>query len=157
LSPDQEDDQDDMHVFLDADLAIPSASPVCSFCRHFRWEIEGETCAAFPDGIPLEIWVGAHTHQQPFPGDNGVRFAPEPGLKITSPPIDPNGPPPIPDIGPVCGAGRHLIGFRRCRALDGEIPLEIWLARNTHRQPYPGDHGIRFALRPDIKERDTRS
>ena len=34
------------------------------------------TCAAFPKGIPLEIWNGENDHAQEFPGDNGIRFEP---------------------------------------------------------------------------------
>jgi len=33
-------------------------------------------CEAFPDGIPLEIFVNGFDHRREFPGDNGLRFVP---------------------------------------------------------------------------------
>lgn len=32
-------------------------------------------CAAFPDGIPDEIYSGNNSHRKPFPGDNGIQYA----------------------------------------------------------------------------------
>ncbi len=56
---------------------------ICTCCarldreRGAEWD-EGESgiCAAFPDGIPLEIFAGGFDHRGPFAGDHGVRFAP---------------------------------------------------------------------------------
>jgi hypothetical protein len=50
---------------------IPALSPVCTFCRHLRGF---RRCDAFPEEIPLAIWVGDNNHRAPYPGDNGVRF-----------------------------------------------------------------------------------
>jgi hypothetical protein len=37
--------------------------------------IEGSrACAAFPDGIPDEIWSEGFDHTQPFEGDGGLGF-----------------------------------------------------------------------------------
>lgn len=55
-------------------------------CKHFegvKWGDGGEeterlVCAAFPDGIPVEIAYGNNDHTEPFEGDNGIQF--EPGL-----------------------------------------------------------------------------
>jgi len=48
-------------------------SPVCEFCAHLRRD-GGQTCTAYPDGIPREIWVGENKHRSPHPGDRGTTF-----------------------------------------------------------------------------------
>lgn len=58
---------DDSELFMEF-------SPVCNFCA--RHEIFGKTCAAFPSGIPEEIWSGADGHATPRDGDHGLQFAP---------------------------------------------------------------------------------
>ena len=59
-----------------------------------------------------------------------------------------------------CGRCKH---FRRglCPAFQGAIPDEITSGEHDHRQPYPGDNGIRFEPLPGkrhplevIKEND---
>ena len=47
---------------------------------------------------------------------------------------------------PICTFCTHLtdIQSRKCKAFPGGIPREIWLGKNTHMTPYPGDHGIQF-------------
>ena len=57
----------------DRELDIPVYSPVCTFCQHVRLEPR-RTCAAFPDGIPLEIWMGDNKHTSAVRGDHGVMF-----------------------------------------------------------------------------------
>lgn len=49
----------------------------CYACAHYRGFRPGEearTCAAFPDQIPVEIWLDDHDHRERFPGDGGVTF-----------------------------------------------------------------------------------
>ena len=46
----------------------------CPFCIHAGQD--GRTCAAFPDGIPMDIIGGQADHTEPFEGDNGIRFEP---------------------------------------------------------------------------------
>ena len=48
-----------------------------SLNRYAEAEDSGElvrTCAAFPDGIPADIWSGKTPHDSPIEGDGGVVF-----------------------------------------------------------------------------------
>lgn len=47
----------------------------CLGCRHYEWAwLDDDRCAAFPDGVPREVWLGSTPHDAPVPGDGGVRF-----------------------------------------------------------------------------------
>lgn len=61
--------------------------PDCYRCKHFRGASPDDppTCAAFPEEIPEEIFVGLRTsadsdartrvrHTSPYPGDHGIMF-----------------------------------------------------------------------------------
>lgn len=50
----------------------PLVPPVCFQCAH--WHEPEDTCDAFPDGIPFEIFFGGNKHTKPFKGDRGIRF-----------------------------------------------------------------------------------
>lgn len=54
----------------------------------------------------------------------------------------------IPVYSSVCSLCKHLRidQGRTCDAYPkrDNIPMEIWMGENDHRQPFPGDHGIRF-------------
>ncbi len=63
------------NITIDADLAVPEYSDVCSYCRHAL--PEKRRCTAFTDLIPLEIWNGDNNHRTPFPGDHGIQFEPK--------------------------------------------------------------------------------
>ncbi len=57
-------------------------APDCLSCTRFHHEDEDrDTCDAFPSGIPDAIWESRHDHRQPFDGDGGLLFEPEPGFK----------------------------------------------------------------------------
>lgn len=45
---------------------------------------------------------------------------------------------------PQCFWCKHLGDGLRCAAFPGGIPDAILYHRHDHRQPYPGDHGVRF-------------
>ena len=65
---------------IDKSLEVPVYSLTCTFCRHLDldWHEAGQPgrCAAFPDGIPMEIWQGENSHRQLYTGDHGIQFEP---------------------------------------------------------------------------------
>ena len=52
----------------------------CPVCIHFRRNTREPTCAAFPEGIPEEIFLSRFDHRRPYPGDKGFRFEPAEGF-----------------------------------------------------------------------------
>lgn len=57
--------------------------PMCAKCKHLHPDDDkpmGQppTCDAFPAGIPDAIYTEGVDHRKPFPGDNGIHFAPKP-------------------------------------------------------------------------------
>jgi|TARA_B100000315_G_scaffold188970_1_gene178788 hypothetical protein len=45
--------------------------------------LDEDTCQAFPEGIPDEIWLSGHDHREPFKGDGGLQFEPRAGVDLT--------------------------------------------------------------------------
>ena len=57
----------------DFDIIIPQ----CTTCKHLRDTFSddgGNTCEAFPDGIPLQILRNELDHRKPIAGDNGIQY-----------------------------------------------------------------------------------
>ena len=50
-------------------------SPICVNCKHADIFFERK-CTAFPDGIPLDIWAGEVSHNEPVNGNHGIVFTP---------------------------------------------------------------------------------
>lgn len=58
-----------------------------------------------------------------------------------------------PLMSPVCTYCVHwrsekFATIRTCDAFPAGIPDEIWMGENDHRQPFQGDHGLRFEPAP---------
>lgn len=66
---------EEKYKLLHEEFEISLVSSVCSLCNNFyRKNASKRQCAAFPEGIPLEIWKGKNDHTQPFEGDGGIRY-----------------------------------------------------------------------------------
>lgn len=46
-----------------------------------------------------------------------------------------------------CSMCVHYQAHRRCLAFPDGIPQALWTGENLHRDPYPGDGGIRYQSR----------
>lgn len=55
---------------------MSTGHPICHDCRHLQGVAPGKgwTCAAFEDGIPVDILASAANHRKPFPGDGGIQY-----------------------------------------------------------------------------------
>ncbi len=57
---------------------IPDYSSICCRCMHIG--PGSKNCTAFPEGIPMPIWIGENDHTGLYLGDNGIRFELRPAL-----------------------------------------------------------------------------
>ena len=55
-------------------------------------------------------------------------------------------------IGSQCYDCKHYEGIFTCPAFPDGIPKVIFLDEFDHREPYPGDHGVRFESVPNPSE-----
>jgi len=62
-----------MTFTIDKEFETPIYSPTCSTCKHLTDGSERK-CAAFPEGIPIEIWKGDNDHRDSFQGDRDIQF-----------------------------------------------------------------------------------
>lgn len=49
---------------------------ICVVCVHLN--VGTRTCAAYPQRIPEEIWDGRVSHREPYEGDQGIQYRPDP-------------------------------------------------------------------------------
>lgn len=56
-----------------------------------------------------------------------------------------------PKAGPQCMFCKHCHYDRTCDAFPSGIPASILNGENDHKNPYPGDNGIRFELLDEPK------
>src|SRR4051794_38674198 len=54
-------------------MGIALFESLCDLCKHRQ----GRKCAAFPEGIPVEIREMFVDHRLPYPGDRGITFEPK--------------------------------------------------------------------------------
>lgn len=61
----------------------------CQYCKHWISPLDVgdgtgdiQTCAAFPDEIPANIWWNRVDHRQPVKGDHGIQWAPREGAEF---------------------------------------------------------------------------
>lgn len=60
----------------------------------------------------------------------------------------------IPIMCDFCSRGNWGEGAKGCQAFPDGIPEEILRGYFDHREPYPGDNGIRFEPFPSMSEED---
>lgn len=70
-------DDDEIPNRLDGTRSTESTSATCRHCRHLEL-LNHRTCAAFPEGIPDELWWAYRGHREPFPGDQGIQYEERP-------------------------------------------------------------------------------
>lgn len=61
-------------ILDDSEVNMPALSSVCGRCEHYSLRSGERVCKAFPDEIPMAIWMGENDHTMPYEGDHGIRF-----------------------------------------------------------------------------------
>jgi hypothetical protein len=58
-------------------MTVKATHALCFWCKHFdTTSLKGSdaSCAAFPNGIPEQIWYLRYDHREPHEGDKGILF-----------------------------------------------------------------------------------
>ena len=65
-------------ITIDKGLEIQAISSVCVYCKSLLKYGADRKCKAFPDGIPMAIWLGGNKHTKKYPGQtNNIVFEKE--------------------------------------------------------------------------------
>lgn len=59
----------DRFIWREEDIQIQE----CLYCDHW-YGYKGNSCKAFPNGIPFEVTQQHPVHRKPYPGDSGILF-----------------------------------------------------------------------------------
>ena len=102
--------------------------PACWDCTHLFLDVTiGEVrCAAFPDGVPVDIRKGENRHTEPMPGDGGIQYEQLRDWPIAERPWD------------GCETCVHHHGDGTCAAYPKRIPMELLSRASDHTDPRPG-------------------
>ena len=82
----------------------------------------GPYCAAFPDGIPDEIYTNVVDHREPYPGDHGLQWIARPGM--TYPTVYKSW-----EDEPLTAAGQPVVGDNS--GMVALLPSEAWAEANA--------------------------
>ena len=110
----------------------------CNLCKHWFGD---QSCRAYPDGIPNELWSTEHPHRKPHPSDQCYRFEHRrldfPHLEVLE----------VKEI--LCLSCMHYQGKRCCAAFPDEIPIQYWSGEKWHVNAHREDNELQYQPNPD--------